>query len=461
MFHIRAFKRNDNQDEIKSSLILIMCFGYMLHFFWESSISLVTTFVLSVIVFFLCLKESNPLPRYFSISMLVLGLWLNISKENMGGLITGLQSNLPLLSLIILVPMLSIPLKAEGYFQSVQHYLERWSSDNRKIFGSISFFLFFLGPILNLGSIRILHETIKDFKSEPILLAKSYLVGFSTVILWSPYFASVAMVLHYLNVPLMDYLPLGLSLAIVQLIIGNLLFWGWLHKKKPGNLLPARNIIEGDKSGLHKRKMIDLLLLIVFLMIIIFSTEYLTKWPMMFIVSLLSVVYPISWAIVKKKKSDFQHSFQEYKSLAVPRMNNEVVLFLSAGLFAQSLTGTFIADQIKLFMTNIAGISFLLFIITVIAGILLLTFLGIHQIVVVTVLATQMNPELIGTAPEVLALLLMVSWSMSSVLSPVNPLNLIVSNAVKRSGIAVGFKWNGLYLISMLICGTIFIYLIH
>jgi hypothetical protein len=461
MFHIRTFIRKDIKDELKGTFILLMCLAYLLHFFIDSAISLYTTFVMCLIVFLICIKESNSLPRYFSITMLGLGLWLNISEGSLYGIVTGLQSNLPLLSLIVLVPMLSIPLKSEGYFQSVQHYLEKWSSDNRKIFGSISVFLFFLGPILNLGSIRILHETIKDFKSEPILLAKSYLVGFSTVILWSPYFASVAMVLHYLHVPLLDYLPLGLGLAVTQLIIGNLLFWLWLNKKKPGNLLPARDVFDSDLSGHHKRKMYHLLWLIAFLMVIIFSTEHMTMWPMMFIVSILSVLFPLSWAAARRKKSECLHSFHEYRTIVVPRMNNEVVLFLSAGLFAQSLAGTLIADKIKLFMINIAGVSFLLFSITVIFSILILTFIGIHQIVIVTVLATQMNPEMLGTAPEVLALLLMVSWSMSSVLSPANPLNLIVSNAVKQSGFAVGFKWNGFYLLSMLICGTVFIYLIH
>lgn len=458
---LRSHIRKESIDDLKSTLILTMCLGYMVHFFMNSILSLFISLILCFIVFFMCLRNSNPLPRYFSMAMFALGIIFSASKGSLQEIVTGLQSNLPLLTLIILVPMLSLPLKAEGYFESVQFYLEKWSADNRKIFGSISVFIFCLGPILNLGSIRIIHETIKEYKSEPVLLAKSYLVGFSTVILWSPYFASVAMVLYYLHVPLLDYIPLGLSLAAVQLVLGNLLFWGWLKKNEPGNLFPPRSPMDNSLNGFHKRKMLNLFMLVLLLMAGIFSMEYITKWPMMFIVSLISILFPIVWSVVKQRKEDFLIGFKQYKTILVPRMDNEVVLFLSAGLFAKSLTGTVVADSIKHFLTNIANISFLLFIISVIGSILFFTFIGIHQIVIVTVLATQMNPELIGAAPEVLALLLMVSWSMSSVLSPVNPLNLLVSNSLKRSGIAVGFKWNGIYLVSMLITGTLFIYLIH
>lgn len=61
-----------------------------------------------------------------------------------------------------------------------------------------------------------------------------------------------------------------------------------------------------------------------------------------------------------------------------------------------------------------------------------ITFVGIHQVVVVTVLATQMDPLMMGTTNESLAMLFMLAWSTSSKLSPVNPINLLVSNLVLK-----------------------------
>ncbi|EKN71319.1 hypothetical protein BABA_02267 [Neobacillus bataviensis LMG 21833] len=90
-------------------------------------------------------------------------------------------------------------------------------------------------------------------------------------------------------------------------------------------------------------------------------------------------------------------------------------------------------------------ISFLLFIIMIVGIVLVFTFIGVHQIVVVTALVTQMDAGMIGTRPEVLALLLIMSWSMSAVISPVNPINLLVSGLLEKSGISVGLRWNGVF----------------
>jgi hypothetical protein len=80
---------------------------------------------------------------------------------------------------------------------------------------------------------------------------------------------------------------------------------------------------------------------------------------------------------------------------------------------------------------------------TTVLIILLTTLIGVHPIVVVTILVTQIDPEFIVSRPEAIALLLMLSWSLSAVLSPTNPFNFIVSESVKQSSLSVGFKLNG------------------
>ncbi|MFG6114811.1 hypothetical protein ACGTN9_06455 [Halobacillus sp. MO56] len=324
-----------------------------------------------------------------------------------------------------------------------------------------------MGPVLNLGSIRVLHETIKDIKLSSVLLAKSYLVGFSTVILWSPYFASVALVLYYLEVPFASYVPLGLTMAVIQMVIGNLLFRfysranGTEKGKQEEAAITELKEVNSQQNSMHRKKLWSLIGIITLLMGSIFLLEYITKWPMMFLVSLVSVGYPLLWSLVTRQWKRVEKHFMEFKDRSLPRMNNEVVLFISAGLFGKALQGTIIAASIRKFLNHIASMSFLLFILAVMGIIVSLCFIGIHQIVVVTALVTQMDASFIGTTPEVLALLIMISWSMAAVLSPVNPLNLLVSGSVKHSGVDVGFKWNGIYLLSMFVIGTIFVYAVH
>ncbi|MBP1933880.1 hypothetical protein [Ammoniphilus resinae] len=453
---------------VKSWLILAMCFAYLIYFFSSSYYFQIFLTVLSIVVFFTSLTSAKPAPRVLGFIMMLVGVILNFIKgSGVEGTMDGILSNLPLLTLVILVPLISIPFKIGGFFHSVHYFLEILAQDSRKMFGSITVFLFCMGPILNIGSIRVLHEMIQDLKLRSILLAKAYLVGFSTVILWSPYFASVAMVLYYLDLSVTEYLPYGLTLAFIQLLVGNGLFQIWYrnHKEEANSKSDQEATnpkqIDIHQNKIHRKKMMKLFLIVVGLFCSIFLIEHLTKWPMLVLVSLTSLLFPLLWGLFQREWGEMRYYFGLFRDFSVPTMNNEIVMFIGAGVFGKALVGTTIADGIQVFLNQVAGTSFMLFIYTVLLILLVFTFIGLHQIVVVTVLLTQFDPVALGTTPQVLALLLMVGWSMSAVLSPVNPLNLLVSSSVNEPSLAVGMKWNGVYLFSMFVIGSLFIYFLH
>ncbi|MCM3760838.1 hypothetical protein M3212_08550 [Alkalihalobacillus oceani] len=452
---------------LKSGLMLGMCLFYLVHFFVPILILQYGMTVLTMAAFFLCLPKASPFPRYFASMMFAVGFMLAFLRgEDLRAMSDGVLMNLPLLTLVLLVPLLSIPFKLGGYFEAIHYYLQKMVADSKKLFASISLFLFCFGPILNLGSIRVVHEMVKDLKLHPVLLGKAYLVGFSTVILWSPYFASVALVLYYLQLNVTDYILLGISFALIQLVVGNLLFalyykkWQRYRTKEESH--PAQGTVpNSNSSACYRRKMLRLVGLLAMLMTVIFLMEYLTRWPMMLLVSLVAILFPVVWSSLKRKWKALIQPFAEYRHNMERSMNNEVVMFISAGVFAKALSDTAFAAAINQWLNLIASESFLLFSVTVVLMILLLTFIGIHTIVVVTVLIIQMDPAIIGTSPAVLALLFMMSWSMSAALSPVNPFNLLVSSSVGKPGVTVGLRWNGIYIVSMFVIGILFVYAIH
>jgi hypothetical protein len=449
------------KEDVKSYLIFGMCIVYIIQFFVNSYYLQFFLSLVCVVVFFSSLLGAKLIPRLFGLGMFITGISINLIRGNKLEVISNdITANLPLLALFILVPLISIPMKIEGYFNSVTYFMKKIISDSSKIFASISFTLFCLGPVLNIGSIRLLHEMINDLKINPIILAKSYLVGFSTVVLWSPYIASVALVLSYLNISIAEYLPVGITMAFFQLTIGNLLFGVWAKN----NILKEQveeNFVNHDNNNSHQKKVLSLIFTLFFLMGLTFILEVQSHWPMMFLVCLMSICYPIIWCLIRNRFKEFRSHLKVYQTQTSSLLNNEIILFLSAGLFGRALSGTVFADGIQFLFYKIANVSFLLFSITIMLTILTFTFLGVHQIVVVTVLVTQINPSFVGTTPVAMALLIMTSWSMSSIVSPVNPLNLLVSNSLEQPSLAVGVKWNGIYLISMFIIGILFVYIIH
>lgn len=459
--HIKDIKRGLKETYIKSYLIFFMCLLYIIQFFLQSPNLQILLSIVCLILFFSSLSGAQFIPRIFGFGMLMTGISLYVIKGHSFEMISdGILANLPLLALFVLVPLISIPMKVEGYLDSVKYYMRRIMNKPTKIYGGISLLLFFIGPVLNLGSIKLLHEMIKDLKVHSAILVKSYLAGFSPVILWSPYIASVALVLLYLNIPVSDYIPAGITLAFIQFVIGNFLFWLWTKRNQNVSeqiLLHASD--EGNDK--NKRKIFSLFMTLFLLMGIVFFMESMTHWPMMFLVCLLSIGYPLTWLLFNGRFKELKDHLKEYHIQTSTSLNNEVVLFLSAGLFGRALSGTSFAEGIQLFFVNISNVSFILFCFTIMVTIVTLTFLGVHQIVVVTVLLTQVDPSLVGISPIGFALLLMTSWSMASIISPINPLNIIVSGAVNQSSVSVGLRLNGVYVISMAIMGIIFVNIIH
>jgi hypothetical protein len=279
--------------------------------------------------------------------------------------------------------------------------------------------------------------------------AKSYLIGFSTAVMWSPYFASVTLVLYYLEMPVGKYILYGLGISFLSLLVGNVLFAVW-EKKYPLN----RNADPEIPLKKHSRNQLFILAFFIFLLLATsLIIEYITAWSMIVIVSIISILLPMLWGFITRKWERVYAQWRIYVNQTVPMMNNEIMLFTSAGLLGHAVQGTAFANQISDFLTRVAQHSFILFALAVLAIVLIITYIGVHQIAVVAALAMQLNPQELGISTLALAMLLLLSWSISSALSPFSGLNLMVSRIVGISGVEVGLRSNGIHLFVIAVIG--------
>ncbi|WP_443119624.1 hypothetical protein [Halobacillus sp. H74] len=374
---------------------------------------------------------------------------MNTKDDPLEVALEGIQQNLPLLALIILVPLLSIPLKAGGYFHSIKHFMRKWENQPRLAFFGLSSFLALISPILNMGSVKIVHEMVDKLKINPMILGKSYLIGFTSSMLWSPYFASVAIVLHEVGGQFNQYIMLGLGVALIQLMIGNLLFRR-SSKKIYGNLRRAREGISPkvEDDQVHRRNLLKILCTLVAMVVSLLFLQYITSISMLTLVSLIAVFVPLLWALILNQWKVLATEFKGY-SQKISQMDHEITLFLSAGLFGLAIRNTAFADQLQSFLMGFAEQSLLLFVLIIFLVVLFFAFIGVHQIVVIPILASQVSAASVGMSPEFLALIFIMSWSMTAVLCPLNAINIIVSNCLQRNGLTIGFRWNGAYVMSL------------
>lgn len=435
-------------------LILGMCGVFLVQYFVHIQWLRDLVVIMALLAFVGSTTKASPLPRWLGIFMMGTGIVLEISKGTAwSGTSAGLLSILPVMSLVILAPLLSVPLRLGGYFDSVALLLRNLTFHPRKLYAGISTTLFILSPILSLGSVRIIHEFLDDLKLPPPMSAKSYVVGFSTAVIWSPYFASVSLVLYYLNIPFRSYILYGLGMSILSLIIGNLLFAWWVRRHP----LEREDGEETPLEPAHRKQLAKLVLLIVGLMSSCLILEHLTHWSMVVIVCLMSVLLPLVLALVKRDWKRAAPLLADYRDRTVPMMNNEIMLFLSAGLLGYAMQGTSAANGISSFLTGLAHQSFFLFAAALMAIVLVITYVGIHQIAAVGALAMQLNAQELGMSNLGLAMFLLLTWSLSTALSPFSGLNIMVSKFTGRSGVEAGLRANGLHLSLFALIGVFII----
>lgn len=435
---------------MRSYLILGMCALYLIQYFIAAEVLQYLAIALAFIAFLGSSKKADRFPRTIGLLMMMIGIVLEWSKgTGIAGIKEGIFMILPVICLIALAPMLSIPLKISGFFTSVSQLMQVLLNQPKKLYAGITGTLFFLSPILNLGSVRVLNDFLEELKLPPLVSAKSYLVGFTTALMWSPYFASVSLVLHYLDVPFNEYVLYGLGFSLLSLLIGNILFALW-EKRHPLEVNQKGKVLFHKR---HRKKLSQLAIFVVLLICSCLFIEYITGWSMIVIVCLLSILIPLLFAIKRSNRAPMLPLLRDFRDRTIPMMNNEIMLFMSAGMLAFALQGTNYANAAGDFLAGLANISFFLFAVVILLIVLFLTYLGIHQIAVIGALAMQLSTIDIGMPNLGLALLLMLIWAVSAAMSPFSGLNLMVSRFSGISGFHIGFRAYGLQMVVFSIIG--------
>ena len=456
LFFIRAQLLNRG----RTFIILAMCFLYLVQYFFPFSTLNHTLSIVGIVIFFMTIFYVGNTQKTIAIVLFLLGVVVHVSvkEQPLFSSFVYIQRNLPILTLIILVPLISIPIKAGGYFKSVQYFMIKTRSRPKLSFIFLSSFLGLISPILNMGTVRIVHEMVDGLKLNPRLLANSYMTGFTSAMLWSPYFASVVIVLYEIGADIQKYVLLALPVAIVYLLVGNLLFSLKYDDKQNEyiNLPLNENGKQTERFHLiNISKLLSFLFMLIGLLLVI---EAVTKLPMLLIVSLIAIFVPTIWGLSTRKFGELLPAMRSYFN-GIWFMKNEITLFLSAGFFASAIAKTPITEGIEYYLLTIANISILLFALIIFFIVFILAFIGVHQIIVVPILASQIQASVIGITPEMLALIFILSWSVTVIICPLSAINIIVSNCVKQNGFTVGFKWNGRFVVSIVSLVFFIVYL--
>ncbi|WP_209124151.1 hypothetical protein [Alkalihalobacillus sp. BA299] len=446
---VRSTKRNI--EKFQGILISLLAVGFiLLQFFPVPQMEIIISIIIiGVIVWVMPVIRGVTLviSSVLLVTGVIIMLYYNIPIQEW---IKSLRINLTLVAVFLCVPLLGIPVKAGGYVEALKKVLSNKMNKPNFLFLGSKLLTHLLGVILNIGSVSIVNKlTEASNLKAPRLVANAINRGFVTTIFWSPYFSAMALVLSQLPVNWSSIVLYAIGLSMISILVSFMVERKFLISLSQSVKIDRTNSKEIDLRK-DKQRVIELFILLTIMMSTVLILEIATTYSMVLIICLVSIIFPLLWCIGSGKGSFYTKEFKNHVYHGIPRLKKEIVLFLIAGFFSGAIIQTqfsahFITLINSMFGSFTMGITFFLSLIVVLTAIV-----GIHPIVVITILVTSIDPELIGFSPEYFSILLLASWGISNVISPATAVSNILANLLNSNILDVSIRWNWKFVLIML-----------
>lgn len=376
-------------------------------------------------------------------------LWLTVSFIALGVVLLLLQKvdakfwfeaagiNVTLVTLFVFAPLFGIPVRLPEYIAALNRFYERKVRNKSVLFAGTQLLTQIMGVFLNVGSIPVVYHVVfaKQHPGMSRLLANALNRGFAGAIFWSPYFAAMAVVISSLSVNWSTLLPYLLGLSLISLLVSLVVDIKGLRYAE-STLSPTEGeVTDQAEPAAHKGRSAFPVGLSVYLasaIAVILVLERIVELPMVLITCIAAVLLPLSWCWAKGAMATYRQGLANHVTVTLPALKKEMTLFLAAGFFSGSIGatgfGVSVPDLLEMIPIPIS-LSFSFF---TVALITVTSMVGLHPIVLVTILATGIDPAAVHISPNYFAVLLLGSWGLSNTVSPVSAVNNLLAGLFKK-----------------------------
>jgi hypothetical protein len=281
-----------------------------------------------------------------------------------------IEENLYLVVMFALVPLLGIPIEHGGYSQALQATFQRYVNTDSRFYLFVSFISAFMGILVSLAVVPLVYQITKaSEKSKNVkLLATAISRGFTTCTIWAPTTSAIALVVNITGARWTEFFPFGLLCGIICGIVGYTMSLAEGKKAGHEELLEKAHTSEFDW-----RKVVELSAFGIVLIVSIAVISLLEGIQTIIVVSIAALIFPVIWMGLLGKLSVFFKVVKEhYFKVSLPKLKNELILFIGAGLLATSISYSHLGDYIPLILHHIVGTNaFLLSIVVILTCVLL------------------------------------------------------------------------------------------
>ncbi|OLN21261.1 hypothetical protein BTO30_15875 [Domibacillus antri] len=365
--------------------------------------------IFSMIAIALSLLSCTFFTRLMSIVFLFLGTLMVVRKGIDFSYYVQLYGDmLYLLALFSIVPLLSLPIQAGGHREAFKQLFQGRIHSSSHLYRTITGLSYFLGSFLNMAAVPITHASVKStVDAWPIekpdrFLAGSIIQGYSLPIMWTPLSGILGVVLHVTKVEWLHIFPILLCISLVSLGF-NWIIFTLVERVKQSGVAP-KETAAAEASPLFYGKISQIVLAIILLLFLIVGTDAVFSLGLVVSVTLLTLPFAWIWCLLLRKNTEFLPGVKHHFTHKIADMSDSFAIFLSAGFFVQALHYSGqdrLVNQLFVQFSELAGVQ--LFLISLPFLTLLFSFIGMHPIVVVTLLAQSLKPDVLGITPEQMA----------------------------------------------------------
>lgn len=376
-------------------------------------------------------------------------LWLTVSFMAVGVMLLLLQKvdarfwfeaagiNVTLVTLFVFAPLFGIPVRLPEYIEALNRFYQTRVNNRSGLFAGTQLLTQIMGVFLNVGAIPVVYHVVfaKPHLGMSQLLANALNRGFAGAIFWSPYFAAMAVVTSSLSLSWSTLLPYLLGLSLISFLVSIAVDYKGLRYAEGTLSQTEGEVIDQEEPAGNKGKSAFPAGLVVYLVstiVVILVLERLAQLPMVLITCIAAVLFPLIWCLAKGVLATYRQGLANHVTVILPSLKKEMTLFLAAGFFSGSISATGFGASVPVLLELIhfpISLSFSVFTVVLIT---VTSMVGLHPIVLVTILATSIDPAIVHISPNYYAVLLLGCWGLSNTVSPASAVNNLLAGLFKK-----------------------------
>ncbi|MCH8503691.1 MAG: hypothetical protein LAT50_05145 [Ectothiorhodospiraceae bacterium] len=296
-----------------------------------------------------------------------------------------------------------------------------------RAFRTTSLGVHLFGAVINMSAVFIVGDRMRRYgplrRLHGILLTRS----FSTAGLWSPFFAAMGAALSFApGAQILVLIAIGTSLTLVAL--GTT--WFTMARQ-------ADHAFHG-----YPLKYANLRVPAIMAVLVIIAHLLLPDVPILIIVTATAPLIALAYLLPRGRTG--RRTLIDHIRFNLPGINNEVWLFISAGVLAAGIASVLAATGDWQPFSRVTALEAWL----VAGGITAIAAIGIHPIITVAAAATLLDG--LPTNENLLAMAFLFGWTMGMCINPLSGLNLSLQARYGIQGIDM-MRANARYVMGMLL----------